>query len=161
MRRLFNFATSSFNWIRVRGVDPGFADDENLYHAINPDDIDDDEEDGRRPNVSAIRFPTLSVNRSKYSGPKSVLIGKFRFWESWRFRRQDLPVAISFEVIEKPRRGEIDTFSFSVEHDPTCTKYAHSEVRTYRNGQRYTKKRPEGVRQKYRLHMRRKMDPSY
>src|SRR6267142_1360210 len=137
MRRWINFARSSFSWLRSRGrPDKVFLEEEALYHAINPDKIDGDGDD-RAPNIDAIRFRTnLSVNRAKYSSPRSVLIGEHSKWESWKFLYKDAPPPFPVIRNSPPRRGEIDTYSFKVEHDPQWTSwldhnYSHSELRAF------------------------------
>lgn len=160
MWRLTNFASSSINWLRRLGPDRGFDPCENLYRAVDPRHV---EIDGRETqlSLSAINFPTLSVNRSRYSRPRSVLIEKRRNWRPWKFKYSDTPTDISFTVTDRARKHQIDTFSFSVEHDPKWFNYSHSEVRTYRNGERHERTTPRTVKLKFREKLRRKMHPCF
>ncbi len=160
MRRLLHFAISSCSWIRRRGSDPNFHDGENLYRAIDPKDTGVGDDGVRSPNLTAIRFPNLSVNRSKYSLPSSVLVGKYRHHESWKFAVSDVPEDFEFSVTEKGRRGEVDIFSFAVVHDPNCTNYSHSEIRAFRNGDPHDHERPRQVKWWFREKLRSRMEPS-
>ena len=71
----------------------------------------------------------MSVNRSKYSEPGDVLYSLYPKYIDWgvaEFRVEDLPASLESE--------DESVFEWKVEHAPEEGNYAHSEVRTYRNG---------------------------
>ena len=104
-----------------RPVDPDFEPEEELYLRCLPDQVD-----GQYLLPTAIKFTNQSVNRGRYSKPEWVLI------PDWLH----LGIA-SFEVRDVPPTpeslGDV-RYEFKVEHDPFEDNYAHSEIRTYKNG---------------------------
>lgn len=60
----------------------------------------------------------------------------------------------AFRVRDVPQRcdgPDNRAFTFRVEHVPEDENYAHSEVRTYCDGERATRKPPGSVRTQFRL----------
>ncbi|MTJ22697.1 hypothetical protein FJR06_15770 [Dolichospermum sp. UHCC 0352] len=102
-------------------VDMSFDENEKLYNRCQKEHIN-----GERLLPTGIKFPDWSVNREKYSDPEDVLVPNFFDWGIAQFKVSDVP-----EQIESP--GNIK-YDFRVEHDPTEDNYAHSEVRTYKDG---------------------------
>lgn len=130
---------------RGRPVDPVFDPGEHLYRRLRAVDIDQD----GRVEPTSLESPDFSVNRSKYSEPDDVVISHPRCGIA------------AFTVEEVPRSllsgGDIE-YRFSVEHDPLDDDYAHSEVRSYKDGKRLApKKSPKAVRTKFRLILASKM----
>jgi hypothetical protein len=105
-----------------RPVDPNFDHDENLYRRCKGDQID-----GDRLARDAIGFPDWSVNRARYSEPGDALLPDWPDWGVVRFTVGSVPPRITSPG------GPV--FEFRVEHVPEDRNYAHSEVRSYKNGQ--------------------------
>lgn len=82
--------------------------------------------DGTKLLAQAISFRNWSVNRQKYSEPEDVLVPDWPDWGIAAFRVADIP--LSLESASGSR------FDFRVEHVPLEENYAHSEIRTYKNG---------------------------
>jgi len=110
--------------------------------------------EGRRlTDVSAIRFPDQSVNRSKYGKGSDVLIPDPDREKSSRW--------IHLGVLEFPVKAvpacltanDHVVCDFRVEHDPVEHNYGHSEIRVYRDGRRVRDKKGIGKahRKRYRL----------
>jgi len=105
-----------------RPVDPHFASEEFLYRRCRQADVH-----GERLLPYAIRFyPDWSVNRSKYSEPEDVLYPSYLDWGVASFQVQDIPPHMV--------SGGGILFEFKAEHVPEDDNYAHSEVRTFKNG---------------------------
>lgn len=104
-----------------RPVDSEFSPTEDLYHRCLARHVVD-----KRLLPEAIRFPNFSVNRSKYSEPEDVLIPQYSQWGVATFQVKDLPPQRSTDTNT--------TYTWQVVHDPLEENYAHSEVRTYKNG---------------------------
>ena len=107
-----------------RAIDPEFAPGESLYLRYSPQ-IEATED--LPASAMAIRFPDFSVNRGKYSEPEDVLIPNWPDFGIAAFRVRDVPTSVS---------GRGIVYEFKVEHDPLELNYAHSEVRTYKDGKR-------------------------
>lgn len=106
-----------------RPDDPHFADDEDLYRRLKPDDIE-----GVCVAIEAIELPDMSVNRQKYSAPHHLLLDEeFESWAVFAFKVCDIPL----DFIEKGTTQ----YSFCPVHRPLRRNYAHSEVWGYRDGQ--------------------------
>lgn len=125
-----------------REPDPNFLPSERLFRRSRPSALDDD------PLFEAvITFPDPSVNREKYSLPEDVILG-YPGFRVFTFRVQDIP-----RSLDEGGRA----FTFGVEHVPEDDNYAHSEVRTYCDGERISKKPPKTVRTKFRLQLAKAM----
>ena len=101
-----------------------FAPDERLFHRFNKM-----MKENKHLYPSSIRFPDFSVNREKLSLPEDVLLHEYPKYLKWgivSFKVKDIP-----EPIAADNRTE---YEFKVVHDPIDFNYAHSEVRTYKNG---------------------------
>lgn len=118
-----------------RAPDPEFLPSERLFRRVPASALDDD-----YPLEASIRFPDFSVNREKYSFLEDVVLNHPGFG-ILVFRVADVPPRLSDD-----RR----TFSFRVEHVPEEDNYAHSEVRTYCDGERGITP-PRSVRREFRL----------
>lgn len=108
---------------RGRPVDPVFDAEETLYRRCLPGEVQ-----GQRLLPAAIKFPGWSVNREKYSDPDDVLIPNYQEYGVAGFRVKDIP-----ESLRSPAPGNV-LFEFGVEHVPEEDNYAHSEIRTYKDG---------------------------
>ncbi len=107
-----------------RPVDSTFQPEEKLYRRCISDHVLK-----KRVLPEAFRFPDFSVNRGKYSEPEDVLVssaGNFGDYAIVVFRVDAIPVRL-------PSPGRIE-YEFRVYHDPQDENYAHSEVRTLKNG---------------------------
>lgn len=124
---------------RGRPVDPEFSPSELLFRAIARKDLT--AEGYLLP--TAFEFPDFSVNREKYSEPKDVILQRPSHGVA-AFEVQDVP-----EELEGPE----GPYHFTVEHAPEEDNYAHSEVRTYKQGQRHLKKPPRALRTLFRLQL--------
>jgi hypothetical protein len=131
---------------RGRSDDQEFEPSEELYHRCTEGST---YEDPVQPNLwrlkpSALRSPDFSVNRQKYSQPEDVLLPNYQGWGVVSFTVGDVPASIASQ-------GQV-VFDFRVEHVPDEDNYAHSEVRTFRGGQRVlaSSKVPETVKSLFR-----------
>ncbi|MDQ2731986.1 MAG: hypothetical protein M3Y56_10030 [Armatimonadota bacterium] len=106
-----------------RPIDTVFVSDERLYRRCVGNEI-------RQGNVFADQipfYPDMSVSRSKYSFPEDVLYPDF-FAQCgvFSFGVHDIPASYS---------SDKDThYEWKPEHDPQDDNFAHTEVRTYKNG---------------------------
>lgn len=105
-------------------MDPHFEPHEFLYYRISVKGPV-----GSRPAGVDIRLPEDSVNRAKYSEPEDVLYPNYFHLGVAQFKVGSLP---------EPRQAGDLVFRLTVEHDPEEDNYAHSEVRSYRQGLRVT-----------------------
>jgi len=105
-----------------RQPDPIFDFDEALYVRCQTKDIN-----AGHILPSGIRFPDWSTNRSKYSEPGDVLLPSFARWGIGSFKVRDIPSELQFE--------QSKCYSFCPVHDPLPENYAHTEVRTFKDGQ--------------------------
>jgi len=134
---------------RGREPDPTFAPSELLYMRVRRCHV----EGARLTDVSAIRFPDQSVNRSKYSKASDVLIPDPNHERSSRWIHLGV---LGFPVEAVPAclttNGHV-VCDLRVEHDPLERNYAHSEIRAYRDGTRIREKKGIGRahRKRYRL----------
>src|SRR4029077_13323918 len=119
-------------------VDPVFSPDERLFRAVPRKDLTAD----GRLLPPAIEFPDFSVNRERYSLPEDVLLVR-PSWGIVAFAVRDVPAELA--DLEGKR------YEFRVEHVPEEENYSHSEVRTYREGQRSGKEPPKKLRTLFRL----------
>ena len=107
--------------INGRMPDPVFEPDERLYIRFNIISLG-------KVDVSCIRCPSQSVNRSKYSEPHWVLISVNNLFDDWGygyFKVNDVP-----QILESPGGSK---FYQNVEHVPLEHNYPHSEVRSYKD----------------------------
>ncbi len=129
-----------------RPVDPVFDPEEYLYRRLRALDIDPD----GRIEPTSLESPDFSVNRSKYCEPEDVILP-----------HPSCGIA-SFTVVDIPesfRSVENIEYRFSIEHDPLEDNYAHSEIRSYKDGQRLApKKPPKSIRTRFRLALASRMD---
>ena len=121
-----------------RAPDPDFLPSERLFRRAPPDALAEN-----RPLETAITFPDFSVNREKYSLPGDLLVDHPGF-SILAFEVRDIPPKLGADARE---------FTFRVEHEPMEENYAHSEVRTYCDGERARKKPPKTIRAKFRLQL--------
>ena len=134
---------------RGRAPDPTFAPSELLYMRARRCHV----EDARLTDVSAIRFPDQSVNRSKYGEPSDVLIPDPVHEKSSRWIHLGV---LEFPVEAVPAcltTNDHVACDFRVEHDPLERNYAHSEILAYRDGTRIRENKGIGKahRKRYRL----------
>jgi hypothetical protein len=80
------------------------------------------------PQIVCRTVLDLSCNREKYSEPEDVLWPDFLDWLILEFFVRDVPSTVP------PKYPSAEAFAFRVEHDPQPENYAHTEVRTYKNG---------------------------
>jgi hypothetical protein len=108
---------------RGRGPDPdGFAEDESLYRAFEPDAIE-----GQTVAIDAIELPDLSVNRGKHGPPGwLLLLDRFEGCGVAEFHVRDFPKELLHNG--QPR------YTFDIIHDPTDNNYPHSVIRAFDNG---------------------------
>jgi len=90
---------------------------------------------------AAIRFPDFSVNREKYSEPHDVILFDPTAGIAC-FKVEDIPSDLSSE------HGPCH--QFLVEHVPEDDNYAHSEVRTYRGGERPSRVKSKTMKTRFR-----------
>lgn len=114
--------------------DPFFELKEKLFRRFQKSDFD---ESGKVYPLS-INFRNWSVNRSKYSDPKDVLKPNWLKWGVGSFKVQDIP-----QNLTSPSGS--NNFQFIIKHVPLDTNYAHSEIRTYKNGQYVSDPDPPSV----------------
>jgi hypothetical protein len=122
-----------------RPINNNFEPQERLFFRLPPDiDIGPDD----KPDASCIKYPDMSVNREKESEPDDVIFG-FSGWGVAAFMVADVPPPLKSEGGPE--------FTYKVEHVPLENNYAHSEVRTYKDGVHSRKvKMPETVKKRYR-----------
>lgn len=106
---------------RGRPVIPVFEPEELLYRRCTLDEVD-----GEHLAPTAISFKGWSVNRGSLSEPEDVIVG-FPGWGIARFKVVDVPRGLNTEGTTY--------YEIRVEHEPEENNYAHTEIRTYRNGQ--------------------------
>ena len=106
-----------------RGVDGSFGLEEFLYRRFTDSEIK-----GQELHTDQLPFhPAMSVNRQKYSEPQDVLYPNY-FQSCGVFQ---------FRVNAIPPRYETDggvIYEWAPVHVPEPENYAHSEVRTLKNG---------------------------
>lgn len=114
---------------------------ERLFRRIHPDHL-----------VSGVildaclPFPAFSVNREKYGPPEEVIRHHPSFGIA-SFAVGDIPEAL------EDLGGQV--YRFGVEHRPEPENYAHSEVRSYRDGK--TQEPSKTVRKRFRELLRRRI----
>ncbi len=106
---------------RSRPIDPDFDPLEDLYIRCRLCDVI-----GNRLSGVSIRFPDCSVNRGKHSEPEDVLIPHWLDFGIATFKVVHVPQSLTSESGTK--------FEFKVTHVPEDDNYAHSEIRTFKNG---------------------------
>lgn len=132
-----------------RPPDPSFSPSELLYMRVRKCHV----EDRRLTDVSAIRFPDQSVNRSKHSQASDVLIPEPGSEKSWQWILLGV-LGFPVECVPACLQGNDHVVcDFRVEHDPLEHNYAHSEIRVYRDEKRVRDKKLIGKahRKRYRL----------
>lgn len=84
-----------------------------------------------------IDFPAMSVNRGKYSQPEDVRLAIRKVdpnWDSWgiaEFVVGDVP----FEPDDNTKSDNLTyEWTWRMAHGPESENYAHTEIRTFRNG---------------------------
>ncbi len=105
-----------------RSADQTFNQDEGLYIRFNVIS-------GGKVDVTCIRCPNQSVNRSKYSRPEWVLITncmRFLNWGCGAFFVEEIP-----NLIRSSGSGGVD-YHFRIFHDSIERNYSHSEIRAYK-----------------------------
>lgn len=104
-----------------RPIVPTFASGEPLYYRCSAKDVL-----GERLLPPAVHIPSCSVNRggAGFGPPEDVLVG-YPGQGIARFVADDMPAAQQMDGF---------TFSFHVVHEPDDDNYAHSEIRTHKDG---------------------------
>jgi len=87
-------------------------------------------EEGDHLYPAQVRFPDFSVNRGRFSEPEDVLLPIYLNWGIVSFNVEDIP---DEKVIGEGNSQET-VYSFIIVHVPEQDNYAHSEVRTEKNG---------------------------
>jgi hypothetical protein len=126
-----------------RAVDNQFLPAEDLYYRISfAGPI------GSRPEGIDIRLPEDSVNRGKYSEAADVLYPNYFHLGVAVFPVSAVPGPRPF----KDQQGDTRVYALTVEHDPEDDNYAHSEVRSYREGVRveHSGKIPKVLKSEFR-----------
>ena len=123
-----------------REPDPVFSPYEDLY-------IRFDKMSGHHVNPAGISAKNQSVNRSKYSQPKWVLLACYPSYLEWgygSFLVKNIP-----DNLITPGGVRID---FKVEHEPEEENYSHSVICPYKEGARYKQiKNKHEVKLKFRV----------
>ena len=134
-----------------RPADPDFDQQEKLYHRFEKLQK---ASDGKFYPAS-IRFPDFSVNRERYSKPEDVLYPNYKGLGIVSFKVEDLPEPI---LTGEGSKNET-TYTFVPVHDPLEENYAHSEIRTFKNGH-YSKNMDvsKKVKFKFRTHLANKLN---
>lgn len=122
---------------RGRLPDPDFQATEQLFHRCKQADIIDN-----RLIPAAISFRNWSVNRSKYSEPRDVLLPSWLEWGIAVFTVADVPAPFMAE-------GTGIAWSFRMEHVPEEENYSHSEIRSYKDGVYQPKPGPNELTKKW------------
>ncbi|MEW6236937.1 MAG: hypothetical protein AB1656_16255 [Candidatus Omnitrophota bacterium] len=108
-----------------------------------------DEIKEERIDFTSIRFPVFSVNREKYSKPEDVLRPSWLNWGIAAFYVKDI------RMISMTPENSLYEYSYNVFHNPLIDNYAHSEVRTLKNGVYNSKlKTPNSVKLRFRMQLR-------
>ena len=139
---------------RGRSADAEFSPSEILYFRFTARNLDDT--GGLR--LAAIRFPTQSVNRQKYSKPFDVLapeprkldgVGRSKEWLYYGVAA--FPAGCVPAFLEDS--GSQVICDFRVEHDPLEYNYAHAEIRAFVEGKRLLEKKgvSRSDRKKFRM----------
>lgn len=92
-----------------------------------------------------IPFPDLSTNREKYSEPEDVVLGY----------EEDAVAIAAARVRDIPER--VGEYEFRPVHVPEPENYAHTEVRTFQEGEHLERKPSKTVRKEFRLSFRLKV----
>ncbi len=125
-----------------RPVEPDFETDEDLYIRFLS-------VVGKKVDISNIRCPNQSVNRSNYSEPEWVLLPNYRHFGHGVFKVADIPTPID--------RPDADPYEFIVDHDPQDNNYSHCEIRAHVNGVRRNRITNRSVKLKFRMHLSQKI----
>lgn len=125
-----------------RKADPQFDPDETLYRRCPQTHVDNG-----KVNPAAIEFPDYSVNRGRYSEPGDVLLEKSDGFVAVSCEVRDVPLIVPPEF-----KGDSSfEWTWAVMHEPLKYNFAHSEVRTYRDGVHSRKiKPPNGIKKWFR-----------
>lgn len=125
-----------------RPINDGFEQEEKLYRRCVESDRDPEYPD--RIQNAKIQFPDMSVNRSKYSEVEDVKLAiayKDANWDKYGvyyFKVEDIPINPPPHI----SKTSPTTWSWAVSHVPYEANYAHSEVRTYKNGNYERRNKP-------------------
>lgn len=134
-----------------RNSDPDFDQKEKLYHRFKQLQ----KASNGKFYPASIRFPDFSVNRERYSEPEDVLHPNYKGWGIVSFKVEELPEPIKIREGDKNET----TYTFGPVHDPLEENFAHSEVRTYKNGQ-YSENMNvsnKEVKTQFRIHLANKL----
>ncbi|MEX2213625.1 MAG: hypothetical protein WD768_05830 [Phycisphaeraceae bacterium] len=101
-----------------------------------------------------IEFPAMSVNRGKYSEPGDVRLANWRDenWERWGVA-QFMVGDVSSEPTEEIAAKLQHCWTWSVAHVPEEENFAHSEVRTSKDGEYRAAKPPDVVKKWFRMEL--------
>jgi hypothetical protein len=111
-----------------RPVDNSFRFFHQLYHRCSKEDVA-----GDRLIASRIRYSNPSVNWSKYAKPWDVI---FDF--PGRGIAQFLVCGLPRELPKTSEVEEAKAHSFFPGHVPECCNYSHCEIRTFKEGSKYS-----------------------
>ena len=126
-----------------RGEDQEFRASDHLYYRCATEDVV-----GDRLLPARISYANTSVNWSKYSKPWDVIFDHPEYGIA-RFIVRDLPVELPRDVPVGAKAPL--AHSFFPSHVPEKENYAHSEIWTWRDGNRMPKaKLPELVKKEFR-----------
>lgn len=131
-------------------IDPVFLDEEQLYLRIRPDASYPNRDDLL---LSDVRFPAFSVNRGKYSRPEDALAPNWPTWGVAAFFVRDIPSSLEGPTAE---HGVSVTIRFHPVHCPELGNYAHSEVRSFSDGDENVLP-SKVVRARFREHLRQRL----
>jgi len=118
--------------IRGRKPDPNFNDPgEPLYRRLAPEDVN-----GSRVSPNRILWRNMSVNRGRYSEPADVIFDHpgYGFAELTVGDAHSLGSCLPQDV--SPNRYEF-RMAHTPAHDDGKEQYAHSEMKTLKNGEVY------------------------
>ena len=87
-------------------------------------------EEGGHLYPAQVHFPDFSVNRERFSKPEDVLLPIYLKWGIVAFKVKDIP---DKKIVNEGAEEET-IYSFIIVHIPQSDNYAHSEVRTEKNG---------------------------
>lgn len=122
---------------RNRGPDNWFSPRDHLYRRCTREDVE-----GDRLIPARIQYENVSVNWSRYSKPWDVVF-EHPGEGIVRFVVRDLPEELPKELPPAAKEGKkqppVKVHCFRPAHQPLEYNYAHSEIWTFKEGERITK----------------------